>query len=176
MMASSGGSGTVVPILIAVAVFAAGFSAYMYHSIPNREELLAESSGPDPQTSAAFAGAEALDAKVKAVSAEFTERVRDERYSDAYALMASAYRAGSKESDFVAACKRSPFLTSARSVTLYKVKESVAPGGSAGAISGEGVLTSGAGAVAAKLNFITEGDRLTVLSVSIADVPVLAPR
>lgn len=177
-MASSGGSAGVVPILIGATVFGAGLFAYIYHSIPGREELLARPSGPDPQTSAAFAAAEALDVTVKAVAAEFIARVREERYADAHALMATPYRAAVKPSDFAEACKKSSFLASVQSISIYRVRETVPPGGSigAGAITGTGVLTSNAGAVPVTLTFLAEGDRLHVLSLVIAGVPVLAPR
>src|SRR6266478_1314539 len=78
--------------LLAATVFGAAIGGYVYHSIPSREELLAGSS-MSPATSAAFAGAESLDVRVKAAASAFVAALPEGRSADAYALMAAPYRA-----------------------------------------------------------------------------------
>ena len=162
----------IVGTLLAATVFAAALGGYLYHAIPSREELLAESS-MSPATSAAFAGAESLDARVKAAAAALVATLVEGRTADAYALMAAPYRATVNETTFAHACRSSPFLSTAKSVAIYQVRETVAAGGQIGAITATGVLTSSAGAVPVRLAFLGERDRLSILSVVVADAPIL---
>lgn len=164
----------IVGTLLAATAFAGALGGYLYHAIPSREELLAQSS-MSPATSAAFAGAESLDAHAKASAAALVAALAEARSTDAYALMATPYRAAVNEATFSRACRSSPFLSTAKSVAIYQVRETIAPGGQTGAITATGVLTSGAGAVPIRLGFLDERDRLSILSVVVADAPVLTP-
>ena len=162
----------IIGTLLAATAFAAAIGGYLYHAIPSREELLAESS-MSPATSAAFAGAESLDARVKAATAAFVAALAEGRTADAYALMAAPYRGAMNETKFAQACRSSPFLSTVKSVAIYQVRETVAPGGQIGAITATGVLTSSVGAVPVRLGFLGESGRLGILSVVVADAPIL---
>jgi hypothetical protein len=162
----------IVGTLLAATAFAAALGGYLYHAIPSKEELLAESS-MSPATSAAFAGAESLDARVKAAASAVVGALADGRSADAYALMAAPYRAAVDEAAFARACGASPFLSTARSIAIYQVRETIAPGGQTGAISATGVLASTEGAVPVRMSFLAERGRSSILSVVVADAPVL---
>jgi hypothetical protein len=167
--------GGIVWTLVLAVAFAAGLCGYLYHVIPSREELLAGSTMPEA-TSAAFAGAEALDARVKAKASAFVTALAEGRASDAYVLMAAPYRAVASEAVFETACRSSPFLAKPESVTIHTVRESVAPGGAVTAITATGVLASAAGGVPIRFGFLDEREQLGIISVVVADAPVLTAR
>jgi hypothetical protein len=112
-----------------------------------------------------------------AVASPFVAQVGAGRFEDAYLLLAAPYRNAVTVAQFSKACRASPILAAARSVTLNRLRQQTA--GSAATVEASGVLDSGAGAVPVGFVFLKEEGRLRVLVVSLAGVPVLqgvAPR
>jgi hypothetical protein len=105
------------------------------------------------------------------VASPFVRHVGAGRFADAYALLAAPYRRAVKVSDFAQACRASPILTGARSVTLSRLRQQNA--GGATSIEASGVLDSAAGAVPIGFVFLQEQGQLRILVVSLAGVPVL---
>jgi hypothetical protein len=117
-----------------------------------------------------------LDAAV-AVAVPFVASVGAGRFAGAYELMASPYRSAVTRAAFEAACRASPILAGARSVTLNRLRQQNT--GTASSIEASGVLDSSAGAVPIGFVFLREAGQLRILVVSLAGVPVLqgvAPR
>ena len=105
------------------------------------------------------------------VASPFVAHVGAGRFADAYALLAAPYQRAVKLSDFAQACRASPILAGARSVTLSRLRQQNA--GGATSIEASGVLDSAAGAVPIGFVFLQEQGHLRILVVSLAGVPVL---
>ena len=90
------------------------------------------------------------------VGSAFVQQLSMAHHDEAYRLMAAAYRQTTPFSAFQSACIGSPFLSTARSVTLSKTSETVAPGQDKGALNATGVMTTGAGAVEVKFSFLDD--------------------
>jgi len=117
-----------------------------------------------------------LDA-ASAVASSFIAHVGAGRHADAYALLAAPYRSAVSLDAFARACRASPILAGARSVTLNRLRQQNA--GTAASIEASGVLDSSAGAVPIGFVFMQQEGNLRILVVSLASVPVLqgvAPR
>jgi hypothetical protein len=111
------------------------------------------------------------------VASPFVAHVGAGRYAEAYALLAAPYRGAVTPAEFSKSCRASPILSSARAVTLNRLRQQSA--GAAATIEASGVLDSGAGAVPIGFVFLPESGKLRILVVSLAGVPVLqgvAPR
>jgi hypothetical protein len=106
-----------------------------------------------------------------AVASPFIAHVGAGRYADAYALLAAPYRDAVTLEAFTKACRGSPLLAAARSVSLNRLRQTSA--GASATIEASGVLDSAAGAVPIGFVFLPEGGRLRILVVSLAGVPVL---
>jgi hypothetical protein len=115
-------------------------------------------------------GPSMLDAAA-AVASPFVAHVGGGRFGDAYQLLAAPYRSAVGETAFAKACRGSPFLAGARSVTLNHLRQTSA--GAAASVEASGVLDSSAGAVPIGFVFLQEAGRLRILVVSLAGVPVL---
>jgi len=115
--------------------------------------------------------------KAAAVAAPFVAHVGAGRFAEAHALLAAPYRNAVTVEAFAKACRASPILAGARSVTLNRLRQQSA--GTAATIEASGVLDSGAGAVPIGFVMLQEAAGLRILVVSLANVPVLqgvAPR
>jgi hypothetical protein len=106
-----------------------------------------------------------------AVASPFVAHVGAGRFAEAYALLAAPYRRAVPLAAFSKACRASPILAAARSVTLNRLRQQSA--GTAATVEASGVLDSGAGAVPIGFVFVQEEGRLRILVVSLANVPVL---
>jgi hypothetical protein len=106
-----------------------------------------------------------------AVAVPFVAKVGAGRFPDAYPLMAAPYRSVVSMSEFEKACRASPVLAGARSVTLNRLRQQNA--GKASTVEAMGVLDSSAGAVPIGFVFVQESGQLRILVVSLANVPVL---
>jgi hypothetical protein len=106
-----------------------------------------------------------------AVASPFIAHVGAGRYADAYALLAAPYRNAVTLDAFTKACRGSPLLAAARSVSLNRLRQTSA--GASATIEATGVLDGAAGAVPIGFVFLPEGGRLRILVVSLAGVPVL---
>ena len=125
----------------------------------NAEAELKEKRGPSMLDAAA------------AVAVPFVAEVGSGRFADAYQLMAAPYRNAVTPAAFEKACRASPLLVGARSVTLNRLRQQNA--GAAATVEAMGVLDSRAGAVPIGFVFLQESGRLRILVVSLAGVPVL---
>jgi len=115
--------------------------------------------------------------KAATVASPFVAHVGAGRFAEAYALLAAPYRNAVPLEAFAKACRASPILAAARSVTLNRLRQQSA--GTAATIEASGVLDSGAGAVPIGFVLLPEAAGLRILVVSLANVPVLqgvAPR
>jgi hypothetical protein len=115
-------------------------------------------------------GPSMLDAAAS-VAVPFVADVGSGRFADAYRLLAEPYRSAVTAGAFEKACRASPLLAGARSVTLNRLRQQNA--GSAATVEAMGVLDSRAGAVPIGFVFVQESGRLRILVVSLAGVPVL---
>jgi hypothetical protein len=115
-------------------------------------------------------GPSMLDAAA-AVAVPFVANVGAGRFADAYQLLAAPYRNAVTPAAFEKACRASPLLAGARSVTLNRLRQQNA--GTAATVEAMGVLDSRAGAVPIGFVFLQESGRLRILVVSLAGVPVL---
>lgn len=169
-------------------VLAGGFAIGMYLFVDSRikaskeaalrETAIAEAKRTEPAAAVSTLNRAAL------VASSFVAHVGAGRFADAYALLATPYREAVSLSAFEKACRASPMLASARSVTLTKLRQQSA--GAAATLEASGVLDAGAGAVPVGFVFLVEaGDgkdprgALRILVLSLAGVPVLqgvAPR
>ena len=115
--------------------------------------------------------------KAAAVASPFVAHVGAGRFAEAHALLAAPYRNAVPLEAFAKACRASPILAAARSVTLNRLRQQSA--GTAATIEASGVLDSGAGAVPIGFVMLPETEGLRILVVSLANVPALqgvAPR
>jgi hypothetical protein len=115
--------------------------------------------------------------KAAAVAAPFIAHVGAGRFAEAHALLAAPYRNAVPVEAFAKACRASPILAAARSVTLNRLRQQSA--GTAATVEASGVLDSGAGAVPIGFVMLPEAGGLRILVVSLANVAVLqgvAPR
>jgi hypothetical protein len=160
-------------ILAATVVLGTGLGAYIWHSVPSREELLA--SGP--RLTGSDAGAHALgtmDAATELVG-RFAAALAAKNYEQAYHLMAAPYRENVPLAAFAAKCKASPFLASAQSAALTSTRRTSVAGSTATTftLQGQGVLVSGRGSLDATFSFLVDNDRMTILVLALAGIPVL---
>jgi hypothetical protein len=142
----------------------------------SREAALRATAAETKQTerSAATATLE----RAAAVASSFVGHVGAGRFADAYPLLAAPYRNTVSLAAFEQACRASPILAGARTVTLNRLRQQSA--GTAATLEAMGVLDSAAGAVPVGFVFLTEGAAgapdaraLRILVVSLAGVPVL---
>ena len=115
-------------------------------------------------------GTSMLDAAA-AVASPFIARIGGGQLDEAYELTASPFQKAVSRAAFAKACRESPLLAGARSVTLNRLRQQTA--GDAATIEARGVLDSSAGAVPIGFVFLREAGRLRILVVSLAGVPVL---
>ncbi len=125
----------------------------------NAEAALKEKRGPSMLDAAA------------AVAVPFVAEVGSGRFANAYQLLAAPYRNAVTPAAFEKACRGSPLLVGARSVTLNRLRQQNA--GTAATVEAMGALDSRAGAVPIGFVFLQESGRLRILVVSLAGVPVL---
>lgn len=168
-------------------VLAIAFAIGMYLFIDNRieaarEEALRATAVAEVKRTDRTGATTTLD-RAAVVASAFVGHVGAGRFTDAYALLAAPYRNAVSASAFEKACRASPILAAARSVTLNRLRQQSA--GTAATVEASGVLDSGAGAVPVGFVFLADGDAkdprgaLRILVVSLANVPVLqgvAPR
>ena len=112
----------------------------------NAEAELKEKRGPSMLDAAA------------AVAVPFVANVGAGRFADAYQLLAAPYRNAVTPAAFEKACRASPLLAGARSVTLNRLRQQNA--GGAATVEAMGVLDSRAGAVPIGFVFLQESGRL----------------
>ena len=105
------------------------------------------------------------------VATAFVQQLSLAHHEEAYRLMASAYRQGTPFSAFQGACIGSPFLSTARDVSLSKTSETIAPGQTKGALKASGVMTTGAGAVEVIFSFVDDAAGLGIVNVVVAGTP-----
>jgi len=145
-------------------LFAGGLVAYILHDMPDtKRSLLVPPSAMGP---AYTRGDDA-----RGVGSAFVQQLSMAHHDEAYRLMAAAYRQTTPFSAFQSACIGSPFLSTARSVTLSKTSETVAPGQDKGALNATGVMTTGAGAVEVKFSFLDDASGLGIVNVIVAGTP-----
>jgi hypothetical protein len=109
--------------------------------------------------------------RAAAVAAPFVGDIAGGRFDEAYARLATPYRAAVSLAAFRAACKASSILMGARQVTLRRLRTQAA--GGAATLEADGLLDSTAGAVPIGFVFLQEPPGPRVLVVSLAGVPIL---
>lgn len=168
-MARPGAEKIIVWSIVLSIAFAIGLYLFIDHTIKasreaalkvaNAEADLKEKRGPTMLDAAA------------AVAVPFVANVGAGRFGDAYQSLAGPYRDAVSLAAFEKACRASPLLAGARSVTLNRLRQQNA--GAAATVEAMGVLDSSAGAVPIAFVFVQESGRLRILVVSLAGVPVL---
>ena len=155
--------------IVAAIAFALGMVLFVNDRIKSTREA-AEKAALAEAAPHETHGPSMLDAAA-AVAVPFVANVGAGRLAVAYEAMASPYRSAVTRAAFEAACRASPILAGARSVTLNRLREQNA--GTAASIEASGVLDSSAGAVPIGFVFLREAGQLRILVVSLAGVPVL---
>lgn len=157
--------GREIAISLAVAlVFAGGLYAYIMSKI----------SGSAPEPSLLVSSAMPVYTRgddARKVAAAFVQQLSMAHHEEAYRLMANAYRQTTPFSAFQSACIGSPFLSTARDVSLSRTSETVAPGQDKGAVKATGVMTTGAGAVEVSFSFVDDPASLGIVNVIVAGTP-----
>jgi len=154
-------------ILVATLVFVGGLLAY----------LLPRTLGSQPKpsllvsSSAEGMGAYTRGDDARRVASAFVQQLSMAHHEEAYRLMAGAYRQTTPFSAFQSACIGSPFLSTARDVSLSRTSETVAPGQDKGALKATGVMTTGAGAVDVSFSFVDDASTLGIVNVIVAGTP-----
>jgi hypothetical protein len=105
------------------------------------------------------------------VAAPFAEDLGAGRFGQAYARLATPYRAAVSLAAFTRSCQASPFLAGARDVRLRRLR--MQTGGGDATLEADGILNSTAGAVPVSFVFLREDGQPRILAVSLAGVPVL---
>jgi hypothetical protein len=156
-------------ILAGTVVFVGGLLAY----------LLPRTLGSMPQPSLLVSSSAQGAGRVytrgddaRRVGSDFVQQLSMAHHEEAYRLMAVAYRQTTPLSAFQSACMGSPFLSTARAVSLGRTSETVAPGQDKGALSATGVMTTGAGSVEVKFAFVDDVDGLGIVNLIVAGTPV----
>jgi hypothetical protein len=166
-------------VLVLAIVLGLGFAFGMYLFVDSR--ITASREAALKATNAEVKrletrGPSMLD-KAAAVTSAFIGHVGAGRFVEAHALLAAPYRSAVTVAQFAKACRGSPILAGARSVTLNRLRQQNA--GAAATTEASGVLDSAAGAVPIGFVLLQEPEGLRILVVSLANVPVLqgvAPR
>lgn len=163
----------IVLSLLAALVFAGALGAYLFHSIPSREELrirMVEDAG----SRAAVAAAESRGEAARLLGTQFVQSLAQSHAEQAYRLMATSYRNLVPLPSFRAQCQASPYLAGAQNVTLTTTRETIASSSSrAGAMSARGVLESSAGAVEVAFSFADDGSGPAIASVLVGGIPAV---
>ena len=105
------------------------------------------------------------------VAAPFVAEIGAGRFAEAYARLASPYRAAVSIAAFTETCQASPILMGARQVTLRRLRTQ--SGGGAATLEADGLLDSTVGAVPISFVFLQEPAGPRILVVSLAGVPLL---
>ena len=155
-------------------VLAAGFALGIYLLVSHmtakaRDTRLAEMRA-ETERLQKRGGTPLLEA-ASTVSSQFVAHVGTGRFAEAHALLAAPYKSAVTVDGFARACRASPLLAGARTVTLTRLRQQSA--GGASSIEGMGVLNSSAGAVPIAFVFMQEPPGLRILVVSLGGVPVL---
>jgi 23S rRNA maturation mini-RNase III len=160
----------VVLSLVVGAVFAIGLVTYVRHSVEAaRARAQAEATAQVARRQQAT-GRTRLD-DVIVVTAPFVSLVGRGRFAEAHALLAAPYRQAVTVEAFSAACRASPILSGARTVSMREVRQQSA--GGAASLEARGLLLSTAGAVPIGFVLVDEAEGPRILTVSLAGVPVL---
>ena len=182
-MVRAGAEKIVVWSIVGALAFAIGIYLFVDSRIQaSREEALKAAAAETKPTERA-AATSTLERAADVASA-FVGHVGAGRFAEAYALLAAPYRDAVSLAAFEQACRASPILSGARTVTLNRLRQRSA--GAGATLEVRGVLDSSAGAVPVGFVFLPEGAGpapdarpLRILVVSLAGVPVLqgvAPR
>jgi len=159
----------VVLSLVAGALFAVGLVTYIRHTVDEaKAKAQAEASAQVARREQP--GRSRLD-EVTIVAAPFVSLVGQGRFSEAYPLLAAPFRQAVTLEAFAAACRASPILAGARTVSMRELRQQSA--GGASSLEARGLLLSTAGAVPIGFVLIDEPPGPRILTVSLAGVPVL---
>jgi hypothetical protein len=109
--------------------------------------------------------------RAAAVAGPFVFDVGAGRFAQAYARLATPYRAAVSLNAFTKSCQASPILSGARQVMLRRLR--MQTGGGAATLEADGMLDSTVGAVPISFVFLQEPRGPRILVVSLAGVPVL---
>jgi len=155
-------------IVLAIA-FAAGMVVFVNSRIKASREAALQTAAAEVELKEKT-GTSMLDAAA-GVATPFITHVGAGRFDEAYELLATPFQDAVSPGGFAKACRASPLLAGARSVTLNRLRQQSA--GRAATVEASGVLDSSAGAVPIGFVFLQEKGRLRILVVSVAGVPVL---
>jgi len=162
---------------VVLAFLAAGLFAVVIVTVVDRQvdaaktKAAAEAQAMDDRTVRADQQVTSSLDRAAAVAAPFVGDIAAGRFDEAYARLATPYRAAVSLAAFRATCQASPILMGARQVTLRRLRTQTA--GSAATLEADGLLDSTAGAVPIGFVFLQEPAGPRVLVVSLAGVPVL---
>jgi hypothetical protein len=156
--------------IVGAAAFAVGMVLLVNSVTESSREKALATVNAETQRLESHRGPSLLEAAA-AVASPFVAHVGAGRFADAHALLAAPYRTAVTPAEFSKACRASPILTGARSVTLNRLRQQSA--GTAATVEASGVLDSASGAVPVGFVFLQEGGQLRILVVSLAGVPVL---
>ena len=159
----------VVLSLVAAALFAIGLVTYVNHSV-EAAKAQAQAEATAQVARRAQSVRSRLD-DVTVVTAPFVSLVGRGRFAEAHALLAAPYRQAVTVEAFSAACRASPILAGARTVSMREVRQQSA--GAASSLEARGLLLSTAGAVPIGFVLLDEPEGPRILTVSLAGVPVL---
>jgi hypothetical protein len=160
----------IVIAVIGAAVFTVGLLLLVDSVTKSSREKALATVNADVARMERARGTSGLDAAA-AVAQPFVAHVGAGEFAAAYALLAAPYRTAVTLAAFTKACRTSPILAGARSVTLNRLRQQTA--GTAATVEASGVLDSRAGAVPVGFVFLQEAGQLRILVVSLAGVPVL---
>jgi hypothetical protein len=171
-MAESNPLRWVVLAIVAAGLFAVGIVTLVDHQVDTaKAKAAAEAQAMDQQMARADRQVTSELDRAAAVAAPFVAEIGAGRFSDAYARLATPYRAAVSVAAFSRSCQASPILTGARQVTLRRLRTQTGGGGAT--LEADGVLDSTAGAVPISFVFLQEPTGPRVVVVSLAGVPVL---
>ena len=159
----------VVLSLVVGAVFAIGLVTYIGHAV-DAAKAKAQSEASAQVARREQPGRSRLD-DVTVVTAPFVSLVGSGRFAEAHALLAAPFRQAVTVAAFAAACRASPILAGARTVSMRELRQQSA--GGASSLEARGLLLSTAGAVPIGFVLVDEPVGPRILTVSLAGVPVL---
>ena len=153
--------------LAAAVALGAGLYAYISSTIerPKPPVLVAAS---------AMRPADTRPDDARRVATAFVQHLAAAHDEDAYLTMANAYRQTTPLASFRAACLGSPFLATAKSVSLSRTREERAAGQEGrGSLSATGVLVTRSGTVDVTFFFVDEPSGVAIVNVNVAGTPSL---
>jgi hypothetical protein len=157
---------------IAAGLFAVGIVMLVNSTVDSaKAKAAAEARASEARMASADEPVTGTLERAAAVAGPFVFDVGAGRFAQAYARLATPYRAAVSLGAFTKSCQASPILSGARQVMLRRLR--MQTGGGAATLEADGMLDSTAGAVPISFVFLQEPRGPRILVVSLAGVPVL---